>query len=146
MTNRLAETLKLRGMSQTELSAKTGISTVQISRLATGKRKLSEENAVPIAMALGVQPGDLMPLITDGSVPMPGTFTSHQKSVMVAAMARFFEIHTDYDGNACERLAMAAVKFYLGALAAAQGEPYFDFQKLVSNLALDQNTGAEGDK
>lgn len=145
MTNRLAEMLRLRGMSQTELAEKTGAGTVQISRLVTGKRKLNEENVIPIAQALGVQPGDLMPLITDGSVPMPGGLTAHQKTVLAAAMTRFMEFHTNYDAKACENLGMAAVKFYLGALAAAQGEPYFDFRQLINSLALDRNTFGEDD-
>lgn len=141
MTNRLGEWRRLRGLSQVELSEATGVDKVTISRLETGQRSLNEKNTLPLALALKVQPGDLMPLITDGSVPLPSKLTSHQKNVLAAAMGRFMEIHTDYDRNACERLGMAAVKFYLGALAAAEGQPYFDFQQLLDSLAPDQNSG-----
>ena len=110
MTNRVNEIRKMRGMSQSALAEGAGTSNVQISRIESGDRKLNEDFAERIARVLQVQPGDLMPIITDGSVPMPGEISQYELSVLMQSFAAFMEIHTDHDRAHCERLAMAAVK------------------------------------
>jgi putative transcriptional regulator len=55
----LLELLHKRGMTQIELSEKTGISPQQISEYITGKRKMSYLNAVKISMVLKCHADDL---------------------------------------------------------------------------------------
>lgn len=139
MINRVKEFRQLRGLSQAELAKRIGTTNVQISKIENGK-SFNFDQAMKIAVALQVQPADLMPIITDGSVPIPkgNDMTSYQKSVMVAALQKFMALHTDYDDNACERLGMAAVKMYQMALDGVDG-PFFDFQSIKDSLAPDQN-------
>ncbi len=135
--NRVAEFRTLRGMKQTDLADAAGQTPVQISRLEKGERRLNEENAVTLARALGVQPGDLMPIITDGSVPINNKLSSHELSVMAVSMAKFMEMHTDYDPETCERLGMAAVKMFQMTLAGALAADNFDLQHVKDSLDLD---------
>jgi putative transcriptional regulator len=51
--------LKLRGMSQVDLAAITGISTTQINEYISGKRMMTLRNAKKIAYALNCSIDDL---------------------------------------------------------------------------------------
>ena len=53
---------KFRGMTQTELSAKAGLSGATVSHLETGKRGTTAPNWRALADALAVDVDDIMPL------------------------------------------------------------------------------------
>ena len=143
MKNRLQEIREMRGLTQAELAKKAGTTNVQISRMESDdpekNRGIREYMAVKCAVALQVQPGDLLPIITDGSVPLPTGIKSHEKAVLRATLAKFLLMHTDYEKDACERLSMAAVKYFLMALDDLPVRPAFDLQETSGKLRFDQN-------
>lgn len=61
--NRLSELRALRGMTQQQLSEKSGVHRVAIARLEAGKRQIesvSFSTALALAAALDVDPRDLI--------------------------------------------------------------------------------------
>jgi transcriptional regulator with XRE-family HTH domain len=143
MKNRLAEIRELRGLTQRELAERAGTTPPQISKYESdgpSGRLLNEESATVFARILRVQPGDLMPLITDGSAPLSGKLASHEKALLAASIAKFMEIHTDYEPDQCQRLGLAAVKMYQMAQSDLKSHPFFDLAAIRGKLALDQST------
>ena len=142
MKNRIAEIRARRGMKQADLAAAAGLTTVTISRLETGVRDLGQDQAVALARALGVQPGDLMPIITDGSVPLPSGISHYELSILVTVLSFFWHAHSDQDMPECERLAMAAVKMFQMARAETGRHPFFDLSAVADRLRLDPSNDA----
>lgn len=68
--NHIGENIKIRlnklNMSQIELSEKTGIATVTLSRLVNGKQQPHTDNLEAIAKALKCKPEDLYRAPIDG--------------------------------------------------------------------------------
>jgi transcriptional regulator with XRE-family HTH domain len=57
---------KRRGMRQGELAARLGVSRAWVSLAEAGSRGLSAVRLVAVAAVLGVQPGDLLPVVVSG--------------------------------------------------------------------------------
>jgi transcriptional regulator with XRE-family HTH domain len=57
----LEQQRRARGWTQDALSGKSGVCKAEISRIERGWLKPSPGQAVRLATALGVQPGDLLP-------------------------------------------------------------------------------------
>lgn len=144
MGNQIKKYRELRGLNQSQLAEQAGTTRVQISRVeATDpekKRDLTETLALKLAPVLKCQPGDLMPVITDGSVPLKTDIEPHEKLIFQEAMSRFFEVHTEFDQEYCDRLGMAALKFYLMALASAKEQQFLDVAALTGIQAPGQST------
>lgn len=60
MRNRLRELRKRNGLTQVELSRKSGVNRTIIARYETGCMGMSEKNLIRIAGALGVPVDDVM--------------------------------------------------------------------------------------
>lgn len=60
MQNRLRELRKINGLTQDQLSRKSGVHRTSIARYETGKNGLSEKNLIRIARALNVPVDDVM--------------------------------------------------------------------------------------
>jgi len=60
MTNQIKAIREQRGLTQDELARRTGTTGATISRLESGRRKLSQEYMESIAKVLSVDPGDLV--------------------------------------------------------------------------------------
>lgn len=138
--NRLREIRRQRGLNQAKLADLAGMSPITVSRLETGERLLKEDTAIDLARALKCQPGDLMPLITDGSVPLETDLSRHQLSALYETLAFFMEIHAEADRPTAERLAMAAIKLFQMNLAGLKEHPFFDTERLRDSQDPDQNT------
>lgn len=148
MGNKLRETREFLGLSRKELAQKTNTTVSQIGRLESDdpdtRRQLTEASATTFARALGVQPGDLMPVISDGSVPVRGGMSASDKIELAGVMAKAFELHTDLDTKACQHLGMAAVKMYLMAASDKPGDEFYNLAALKDSLSLEASTDEEG--
>lgn len=133
--NRLKEIRLRKGISQKELADMSENSPLTISRLERSERRINEENSINIARALGVQPGELMPIITDGSVPSNTSLSDMHISVLVHSLKLFFQVHTNFEINECENLALAAVRLYQLGLNGLNSQEFFSEETLASNLA-----------
>jgi phage repressor protein C with HTH and peptisase S24 domain len=60
-TNRIKEVRKAKGLTQEQLAEAVGLDVSYISRMESGKRRVSLENLAPIATALKVSVKDLVP-------------------------------------------------------------------------------------
>lgn len=58
--NRLKYFRRLRGMTQQELSEKSGVGRVTISRIENGKHQISTSTVMALATVLDCRAGDLM--------------------------------------------------------------------------------------
>jgi transcriptional regulator with XRE-family HTH domain len=61
----VAQLRKDRGVSQTDLAARAGISRPYLAQIESGKRKLSLNHQQVIASALGVSPSDIVDFEAD---------------------------------------------------------------------------------
>ncbi len=138
VTNRVDDIRKERGLSAGYLADKIGTTNTQMTRIKNGG--LNEVWALKLAKVLQVQPGDLMPIITDGSVPLPDGLSQMDKSLLAAAMARFMEIHATVDEKTAQHLGMAAVKFFLMLRSRVKGQPDFDLADLLNTAPPGENT------
>lgn len=146
LRNRVKEWRQRRGLKAGELAKAIGGSPAEISLLESDDpekaRGLSQAKGIEIARALKCQPGDLQPIITDGSVPIERRLETYEMAVMVGVLTKFLEIHTDYGPESSERLAMAFYKMLLMTLDDVKNVPSFDLQAILDRLDPDQNTSA----
>ena len=135
MENRVKEHRTARGMTQTYLAEKMGVSGNQVSQIESGVRRLTDAWAVQFARALGCQPGDLMPIIDDGTVPLPETISSYELKVLRKSLSDFLEIHTEMDPAVLDNMSKAAIKMFLINLDRLNSAPdYLDDVDLPKTL------------
>jgi len=144
--NRLKEIRTARGLSQKDLARKMGKSPGQITyweSASENRRFMNEENIFALAKVLGVQPGDILPLVLDGSVAKPASFKNQDLHLLARIMTIFIEMNFDEDSETARKYGQASVKFFQMVRNRIAQSQDFDLASIADILAPDQNSSEE---